>query len=58
LAASQVLARCGQPEAARATAARGAAWVRQGALQWRRAGDRQAWLQGNPLHRALLALAG
>lgn len=55
--AAEVLAGCGQADEARAVARRGANWVQAGALQWRRAAERQAWLQGNPLHRGLLQMA-
>ena len=55
--AAEVLAACGRGDEAAAAAARGAAWVRAGAAQWTAPAHRQAWLQGNPLHRALLAWA-
>jgi DNA-binding SARP family transcriptional activator len=56
--AAQVLAGCGEADAARAAAQRGAAWVREAAAQWRRAAEREAWLHGNRRHHELLQLAG
>lgn len=55
--AAEVLAACGDADGARAAARQGAAWVQEGAAQWRRGAEREAWLHGNPLHRALLVLA-
>lgn len=55
--AAQVLAACGEADAARAAAERGAAWVREGAAQWRRSAEREAWLHGNRRHHELLQLA-
>jgi DNA-binding SARP family transcriptional activator len=54
--AAQVLAGCGEADAARAAAQRGAAWVREGAVQWRRTAEREAWLHGNRRHHELLRL--
>jgi hypothetical protein len=52
--AHEVFEGCGlQVEAAHAKAA-GAGWVRRMAAQWTDEGDRTAWLNGQPLHRALL----
>ncbi len=58
LAAAEVLAGCGDDEGAAAVAARGADGVRQGAAQWSRPAEREAWLAGHPVHRALLAWPG
>ncbi len=55
LAGAQVLQACGQGDAARRVAAHGAAWVREQAAQWQAAADRDAWLEGQPHHRGLLA---
>lgn len=56
LAAAEVLGACGQAEEARAAAACGASWVRERAAAWATPQHRTAWLEGNPVHRALLAL--
>ena len=55
LAAAEVLQACGREDEARAVAGRGAAWVREQAGQWRSPADREAWLEGQPHHRGLLA---
>lgn len=55
LAGAQVLQACGREDDARAVAARGAAWVRGQSAQWAAPADREAWLEGQPNHRGLLA---
>ena len=55
LGAAEVLAGCGYADEAGVAAASGAAWVRAGAAQWSRPDDRAAWLEGHPVHRALLS---
>jgi DNA-binding SARP family transcriptional activator len=53
--AHEVFEGCGlQAEAAQAKAA-GAAWVRRMAAQWTDEGERGAWFNDQPLHRALLS---
>jgi hypothetical protein len=58
LGAAEVLAGCGYADEADVAAASGAAWVRAGAAQWSRPDDRAAWLDGHPVHRALLSWPG
>ena len=55
LGAAEVLAGCGQADEGDLAAAQGAAWVCGGAAQWPRPADRAAWLEGHPVHRALLS---
>jgi DNA-binding SARP family transcriptional activator len=52
--AHDVLAACGHAEEAQQAKAAGAAWVRARAAQWTDPAARTAWLEGQPLHRALL----
>ncbi len=52
--AHEVLAECGQRDEARQAKAAGAAWVRDRAGDWDDDTERRAWLEGQPLHRALL----
>jgi hypothetical protein len=52
--AHAVLASCGHGEEARQAKAAGAAWVRGCAGQWPDEDARRAWLEGQPLHAALL----
>jgi len=56
--AYDVLQACGQADEARAALQAGVAWVQAGAAQWADAAEREAWLRGNPLHRALLVAGG
>lgn len=57
LAAAEVLAGCGDEQAAAAAARSGAEWVQGGAAQWSQPAEREAWLAGHPVHRALLEWA-
>ncbi len=50
----EVLQSCGHADEAQAALNAGVAWVHAGAAQCTDVADREAWLQGNPLHRALL----
>jgi hypothetical protein len=56
--AFEVLQACGYAAEAKAALQTGAAWVLAGATQWTDVHERDAWLRGNPLHRALLQGAG
>lgn len=58
VAAARALDAAGRRAAAGEAAAAGAAWVLERAAQWASAADRDAWCQGHPLHRELLARAG
>jgi hypothetical protein len=53
--AHDVLQACGHAAQARQAKAAGAAWVRKCAEQWADDDARRAWLEGQPLHRALLS---
>ncbi|MGE5665707.1 MAG: AAA family ATPase, partial [Betaproteobacteria bacterium] len=53
--AHAVLQGCGHADEAAEAKRHGAAWVRERAAQWADAAERAAWLEGQPLHRALLA---
>jgi DNA-binding SARP family transcriptional activator len=53
--AHEVLMACGHAAEARQAKSEGAAWVRERAAEWADDAERTAWLQGQPLHRALLA---
>ncbi|MDZ7651457.1 MAG: hypothetical protein U5L03_02240 [Burkholderiaceae bacterium] len=55
--AFEVLEDCGHAAEAEAALQTGAAWVQAGATQWTDVHERDAWLRGNPLHRALLQRA-
>jgi hypothetical protein len=55
LVAAQVLQACGRHAEAADAAAAGAAWVHAGAAAWPLEHERRAWLQGQPVHRRLLA---
>ena len=53
--AHAVLQGCGHADEAAEAKRHGAAWVRERAAQWADAAERAAWLEGQRLHRALLA---
>ncbi len=55
--AYEVLQACGQRAEADAALQAGAAWVQAGSAQWAAGAERDAWRQGNPVHRALLHAA-
>jgi hypothetical protein len=57
LAAAGVLGAAGHAAEGQAAATLGAAWVREHAAAWTLAHERQAWLDGNPVHRSLIKLA-
>lgn len=54
----EVLQACGHAAEAKAALQAGAAWVEAGTAQWTAAAERDAWRNGNPVHRALLRSAG
>jgi hypothetical protein len=56
--AFEVLQACGYAAEAKAALQTGAAWVQAGATQWTDVYERDTWLRGNPLHRALLQGTG
>lgn len=58
LEAAEVLAACGDTAQADAAWREGRRWVQEGAAQWQDPADRQAWCEGNPVHRRLLASGG
>ena len=53
--AHAVLQGCGHATEAGEAKRTGATWVRERAAQWTDVAAREAWLEGQPLHRALLA---
>jgi DNA-binding SARP family transcriptional activator len=55
--AYEVLQACGHADEADAALNEGAAWVEAGSAQWTTAAEREAWREGNPVHRALLRAA-
>ena len=57
LAAAHAFGAAGRQAEAQQAAADGAAWVRERAALWTLPEDREAWLNGNPVHRELLKLA-
>ncbi len=54
----EVLRACGHADEAKAALQAGVSWVQAGAAQWTDVSEREAWLHGNPLHRALLHAGG
>ena len=57
LAAAEVLTTAGRAAEGQAAACFGASWVLERAAAWAVPHERTAWLEGNPVHRALIAFA-